>query len=252
MMFPGFETDEKNGETPLVSGLFVDLGMHLEKEETVVRAVREMQKRNPDFKPPFLVMDLAAPEDVTITGEASYPPPDADDSLVSEDYELNKCVKLLVPCSQVVDLSKLGGLAGSNQVVKCNQMIPVYRWFQAANLLLHQHDKPGRLIPFPLDHDKGTTYHMLPVNQSEFKLYQELLDFGTTNQGVEEGFATSARISYEILGKRGIKEISAEEVDKLIAHVMVGHNDGTCQGLLLHRAGREDLEDLKTSHFIYY
>ena len=107
-------------------------------------------------------------------------------------------------------------------------------------------------MPFPLDHDKGTTYHMLPVTPPEFELYQQMLEFGNTNEGIVKGFETAARFSYELLLKRGIKEISAQEVDKLIAHIMVGHNNGKVSGLLLHRAGKSDVEDLRTSHFVYY
>ena len=79
-MFPTFETDEKNGEKPLISGLFVDLGQTLEKEETVIKALRQIQKTNESFRPPFIVMDLAPPEEVGISGEAAYPDADADDS----------------------------------------------------------------------------------------------------------------------------------------------------------------------------
>ena len=250
-----FQTDEKNARgEPLIEGLYVDVGKEYEKEEPITRAIRGMQDRDPNFKAPFLVMDLALPEDVKLSesSEAKYAGDDADDSAVSDDYELNPCVKLLVPCSQIVDLSKSSGVAGSTKVAKCNQMIPAFRWFQAANLLLHHQDLPGRVIPFPLDHDEGTTYHMLPVSRHEFGLYQQILEFGTTNQGVEKGFATAAKFSYELLAKRGITELKADQVDALLAHVMVGHNGDRCKGILLDRASRSDLEDLQESHFVFY
>jgi hypothetical protein len=247
-----FETEEATSDgKPLFSGLFLDVGAELDKESAIMKAVRKMQTTNPDFKPPFIVMDLATKEEVKIKGEASYGD-DADDTYVSEDYAMNPSVKMLVPCSQVVDLSKIGGIAGSTSIVKCNAMTPVYRWFQSANLLLHFADKTGRLVPFPLDQDDGVTYHMLPVTPAEFRLYQQVLEYGTTEQGLERGFGTSARFSYELLHKRGIENITADEVDAVLCHIMVGHMNGVCEGVLLHRASREDLEGLGTSHFIHY
>lgn len=253
-----FNTLEKipGTEEPLVTGLFVDLGAELHKEDVVIDAVKKMRNSSDDmklkFKVPYMVMDLAAPKDVQIEG-AEYPPDDADDSLVSEDYELNPNVKLLVPANQIVDISCLkSGVLGGNMMVKCNQMLPAYRWFQAANLMLNHEGLKTRVVPFPMDHDQGTTYHMLPVSPSEFELYQQMLDFGVTNEGVENGFKTAARFSYELLGNRGIKELTEEQVDKLLAHVWVGHNGGKCEGILFHRGARSDFEDLKDTHFIYY
>ena len=247
-----FQTVEETEEgAPLVSGLFMDVGAEVDKEAEITKVIRKMQALDKDFKPPFIVMDLSTAENVAIRGDASYDA-NTDDTYVSEDYEQNPSVKLLVPCSQVVDLTKIGGIAGSTKIVKCNSMVPVYRWFQAANLMLHFADKTGRLIQFPLDHEQGTTYHMLPVNPSEFQLYQQILDFGTQTEGMEKGFSASGRFAYELLRKRGISEISADQVDALIAHVMVGHMGGVTKGILLHRASREDLEELKESHFVYY
>lgn len=256
-----FNTVDKLGDenqTPLVSGIFVDLGAELYKDEAIIKAVRAFTNSNDDlkktFRPPFLVMDLAAPEDVPIEGEASYPPSDADDSLVSDDYELNPNVKLLVPAKQVVDISNIGAgtTLGANMRIKVNQMIPAYRWFQAANLLLQYEGLKTRVVPFPLDHDQGTTYHMLPVSPSEFQLSQELLDHSVNQLGLQKGFETAAKFTYELLGKRGITELNEQQVDKLLIHVMLGNNEGVCQGVLFHRAAKSDFEEVRKSHFIYY
>lgn len=253
-----FTTLEKipGTEEPLITGHFVDLGTEVYKDEAIIGAIKKFRESDEEmkkkFKVPFMVMDLAAPGDVKLEG-AEYPPEDADDSLVSEDYELNPNVKLLIPASQIVDISTLkSGTMGGNMMVKCNQMLPAYRWFQAANLLLKHEDLKTRVVPFPMDHDQGTTYHMLPVSPSEFELYQQMLDFGVKNEGLEKGFKTSARFSYQLLGNRGIKELNEQQVDSLIAHVWVGQNGGKCQGILFHRAARSDFEDLGESHFIYY
>lgn len=253
-----FTTLEKipGTEDPLITGLFVDLGAELHKEEAVIAAVKKFRDSSDDlkktFKVPFMVMDLAAPDDVKIEG-AEYPPADADDSLVSEDYELNPNVKVLVPAKQIVDISALrGGAMGGNMIVKCNQLFPAYRWFQAANLLLNHESLKTRVIPFPMDHDQGTTYHMLPVSPSEFELYQQMLEFGIQNEGLEKGFKTSAKFSYELIRNRGIKELTEEQVDRLLAHVWLGNNGGKAEGILFHRAARSDFEELKNTHFIYY
>lgn len=251
-----FKTCETNAkDEPLISGIFVDLGAELDKEAVIINSVKKMresdEKLKHTFKTPFIVMDLGAPDDVKIEGDASYPPEDADDSLVSEDYSLNPNVKLLVPATQVVDLAGISGMAGT-KTVKCNQMIPAYRWFQAANLLLAHAGLKTRVTPFPLEHDQGVTYHMLPVEPQEFQLYQQILDFGVKEQGMEKGFSTAAKFSYEILGKRGIKEMTEEQVDAALVHVMLGQNDGKCEGILFHRAARSDFEDLANTHFIYY
>lgn len=251
-----FKTLEKNGsDEPLIEGLFVDLGAELDKEKTIIGAIKKMRESSEDmknkFKTPFIVMDLAAPKDVGIEGEASYPSDDADDSLVSEDYSLNPNVKLLIPATQVVDLAGIAGLAGT-KTVKCNQMIPAYRWFQSANLLLAHAGLKTRVTPFPLEHEKGVTYHMLPVEPQEFQLYQQILEYGTREQGLEAGFATAAKFSYEILGKRGIKEMTEEQVDAALVHVVLGQNDGKCQGILFHRAARSDFEELAKTHFVFY
>ena len=69
---------------------------------------------------------------------------------------------------------------------------------------------------------------------------------------IERGFETAGKFAYELLGKRGVKEISADQIDAILAHVMVGQNDNRCSGILLHRAARSDLEELREGNFIYY
>lgn len=259
-----FHTEETrntpDGKEPLMQGLYLDFGKieGLEnKQNSLLRAVARLKEKDPHtFKPPYIVMDLAAPKDVVIRNQANvvidYP---NNTEHTSDTYGLNPVVKILVPACQVVDVSKMktSKALGGHAIVKCNSVVPVYRWFQAANLLLHyMDDKEIRLVPFPIQTENGVVYHMLPVNPQEFTLYEDILQFGVMQQGVQAGFETSGKMSYEILGRRGVKRLTAEEVDHLLTHVMLGHNKNILTGIMLHRAGKEDLEDLQGNHFIYY
>ena len=143
--------------------------------------------------------------------------------------------------------------SSSNSIVKCNAAVPVYRWFQAANLILKYRDVAGRIVPFPLDQEENqTVFHMLRVTPEEFAQYQNLLEFAGSQQSLERAFEISARFSYEILLKRGITELTAKQVDHTMTHVIL--QDGSkIHGVAIENASREDLvsENLRNNQVFY-
>jgi hypothetical protein len=258
-----FFTEEKNtaGES-LCSGKFIDFGslpfdedniddLNI-RQKTLVDAVRSF---GTDYKAPYIVMDLATIDDIKLVVEnEEYKDTSVDKKLTPEAKE-NPALKFLISCRDIVDLTSISAEnMGGMSVVKCNPSVPVYRWFQAANLMLGFCDQLGRVVPFPMNQDNGmTTYHFLRVNPREYMEYQKLLNFCVQQHGVEEGFNVSSKYSYECLSARGIKNITHAEVDKTLTHVML-MKDSKMRGVLLHNAGREELdtEELKKKHFIYY
>jgi hypothetical protein len=153
-------------------------------------------------------------------------------------------LRMLIPASFVVDLGSISSdRVGGMSVVKCNAALPVYRWFLAANLLLEHHGELGRVVPFPMDQpaadadDEGiaqpamTIFQFMRVTQTEHAEYKKLLDFAISTEGLERGFVTAARFSYEILRKRigqgsapvGSAPVALEhaEVDRAITRVIL-------------------------------
>ena len=240
-----FESEEKNPEgNPLVTGALLDFADFDEDTEKFQLAmVKEMQKIA-GAKPPYMIVYLAMPEDIKLIMDPPLGP--------AKEGVFNPVLKLMLPASQIVDLSAISN--PGNSVVKTNPCLPIFRWFQAANLLLAHMGQKGRVIPFPLDQEEGeTVFHMLRVTPQEFVKYDEILKFATTNQGVDEGFLTASRFSYEVLKMRGTKELTANMVDTSITHVMLNSN-ASMRGVMLYNADRETLSDpeFEKSHFIYY
>jgi hypothetical protein len=258
-----FFTEEKNtaGE-PLCSGKFIDFGVFPLEEDNIndlnirqKKLVEAVRSFGTNYKPPYIVMDLATVDDIKLVVENEKYKDDFKEKKLTEEAKKNPALKFLISASEIVDLSSISDEnMGGMSVVKCNPSIPVYRWFQAANLMLGFCDQLGRVVPFPMDQDNGmTTYHFLRVNPREYMEYQKLLEFCVAKHGVEEGFNISSKYSYECLSARGIKKITHDEVDKTLTHVML-MKDSKMRGVLLHNAGREELdtEEIKKKHFIYY
>lgn len=259
-----FETLEKTAAgDALAYGEFIDFGA-MEYDENCTETVSARQralldaiqllKKEGNFNPPYIVMDLAALEHISLEVEGKAYEEEGE-KVLSEEAKANPALKLLMPANLICDLKSISadGLGGMS-VVKCNPAVPVYRWFQAANLMLAFCDQKGRVIPFPLDQDDGmTTYQMLRVNPREYVEYERVLDYSVKQRGVEEGFNLASKFSYEILSNRGIEKMTHEQVDKTLTHVML-HSNGRLRGVLLHNAGRDeiDCEELRKNHFVYY
>lgn len=218
-----FHSEEKNEDgKPLLSGFLLDLDewdeddLEETRAEEIKKAVRAVAQKNPDFKEPYIILDLAERDEIKLF--------DVEGGEIAPSGKAGKKVlRVAVSAWSIVDLRNISN--PGNSVVKANASIPVYRWFQAANLLLKHTDLPGRLIPFPLDQEQGeTVYHMLRVTPAEFENYQQILEFATTQLPLEGAFETSARFSYEVLKNRGITELTAKQVDYTLSHVILMRN----------------------------
>lgn len=207
-----FETKERDSSDkhPLCSGVLVESG----ETDDIIAAVRKRNIPVGSFPAPYLMLDLCMPKDIEFT-EGEQPKGD-------------EMLKLVMPCSFIADLVGVSNdsILGMS-VVKCNAAVPVYHWFTAANLLLKFYGQQGRVMPFPMDQEANdeqeamTIYHMLRVTPHEYGEYTKLLAYGMSCEGIQKGFLTSARFSYEVLRKRGVTELTAKEVDGLITHVML-------------------------------
>lgn len=259
-----FFTDEKTpkGE-PLALGQFIDFGT-LEYVEDCLEDLSPRQKKlietiqilkdEGNFNPPYVVLDLATIENISLNvDEKKYE--ESGGKKLTEEAQKNPALKLLMPANMICDLKSISAdEMGGMSVVKCNPAVPVYRWFQCANLMLAYCDQKGRLVPFPLDQEDGmTTYQMLRVDPREYVEYERVLQYSIGQRGLEEGFNLASKFSYEILSNRGIKNMTHEEVDNTLTHVML-QADAQLRGVLIHNAGRDELdtEFLRNSRFIYY
>lgn len=248
---------------PLAYGKMVDFGL-LPLEEDCLEDLDARQKelikqidalnKEGNFSPPYMVIDMAHQDDIglIVDGEKYVDKPEG--KVLTPDAVSNPAVKILLPANSICDLSGIASdQHGGMSVVKCNPSVPVYRWFQAANLMLSYCDQIGRIIPFPMEQDdKQITYHMLRVDPREYMEYQKLLNFCIQQHGVELGFNTAAKYAYEVLSNRGYKELTAAQVDKFISHVML--NKGEMKGVLVLNAGRSeiDTEEMRNKRSIYY
>lgn len=258
-----FTSEEKtpSGE-PLAYGKFLDFGLLPYEEDTtdetsarqreLLRVLQQMKKGD-NFNPPYVVMDLATINDISLQVEGKAYEDSPEGKVLSKTALENPALKLLMPANLICDLKSISAdHLGGMSVIKCNPAVPIYRWFQAANMMLKYCDQKGRVIPFPMDQDDGTTFQMLRVDPREYLEYCNVLDHCVKQKGLEEGFATAAKFSYEVLSTRGINKMTHEQVDKTLTHVMLQEN-GRLHGILLHNAGREELatEEL-TRHCVYY
>ena len=195
-------SEEKN-ETgkPLLSGLLLNLAEWSEDDledtrvEQIKRAIRNLASKHKTYKEPYMSMDLIERNNIKLFDLEG-------EELIADNKNL---VRVVVSAWDIVNLDHIAN--PGNSVVRANTAIPIYRWFQAANLLLKNANIIGRLIPFPLDQEKDeVVFHMLRTTPDEFTMYQRVLEFATTQEPLEKAFATSARYSYEILRQRGISE----------------------------------------------
>jgi hypothetical protein len=172
------------------------------------------------FPAPYLLMDLCDAKDIGLQPAGSQPAgsqPTGPQPTGPQPTgpQPTGMLRMLIPASFIVELGSISSdRIGGMSVVKCNAALPVYRWFLAANLLLEHHGELGRVVPFPMDQpacdadDEGdaqpamTIFQFFRVTQTEHAEYKKLLDFALSTEGLERGFATAARFSYEILRKR--------------------------------------------------
>jgi hypothetical protein len=232
-----FETRVKtdNGQS-LASGLFVDFNEVVDKESLILRCLKDLQLHGP-----FIIMDLAPMRDL----EANINGVDWSDSMETLEEKLDKkppCARIVLPVSQIIDLKNINPPIGSS-IIRCNASVPIYAWFQAANLLLMK--QPGRLIPFPMEQENGDiTYQSMRVTQTEFLAYQDLLEHCVTQDGPEQGFMIAAKYAYQILLNRGITDLTYKQVGSMITDIVIMGNS-VMRGLLIANSNTEDFEDIR-------
>lgn len=244
--------DRDSAGGALLRGTFVNL----EAEPDVCLALtREVRKRSPLFCAPFLLIDLCDAEDLcidfteteteatenakSISGgnirelEVQTTAKGEDENLTSEERPPPAklppgMLRVLVPANKIVDLKsisndRIGGLS----VIRANAAVPVYRWFLAANILLEHEQQLGRVVPVPIDQPavegqpSMTTFQVLRTTREEHAEYRKLLDYSVLTLGIERGFETAARFSYEILRKRGVTQLTHEQVDQILTRVVL-------------------------------
>ena len=235
------------GEEALLSGYLLDFEkidedvLDEQRQKTLLKLIQNVRKER-KFEPPFMIMDLVERKDIELFKK------DTQEKIESDSTE---ALKILMSAWDIVNLDNLS--SSSNSIVKCNAAVPIYRWFQAANLILKFRDVKGRIIPFPLDQEENrTVFHMLRVTPEEFSQYQDILEFARTQQSLEVAFETSARFSYEILFRRGIKELTADQVDHTMTHVIL-RDKSSLFGVAIENAKREDLvSDFLSNNQIFY
>jgi hypothetical protein len=261
--FRGFESEERDSAGgPLAHGLLADCSRATSaaraddggdvgelQNALVASAIRRRRadKALSAFPAPYLLMDLCDAKDIGLqpaggpAGGPAGPQPAGPQPAGSQPAgpQPSGMLRMLIPASFVVDLGSISSdRVGGMSVVKCNAALPVYRWFLAANLLLEHHGELGRVVPFPMDQpaadadDEGiaqpamTIFQFMRVTQTEHAEYKKLLDFAISTEGLERGFVTAARFSYEILRKRtgqGSAPVALEhaEVDRAITRVIL-------------------------------
>lgn len=240
---PKFETKvmQENTDNTLAAGLVVDFSKFEEddtdaKQAVVLRALSDLKITDR----PCMVIDLAAVRDLELVV-------DGKDVEETEEEKANTqpcCARIVIPASQIVDI-KLVQPAHGASIIRCNGCIPTFRWFQAANLLLHERKTPGRLIPFPLEQENGTTtYQAIRVSAEEFRKYQELLTHCVEQDGVEKGFFIAAKFAYQVLSDRGCSEITYKQVGNMVTDIVI-MGKSFMRGVLILNSKPEDFDDFK-------
>lgn len=253
-VFTPFETTDKaiHSETqPLASGLIIDFAQFPEydteaRQNSILTGLSKLGLT----QRPCMILDLAPVDalNLLVDGkpyEPVAPPPKSGDDSEDEDTKkkLPPMARIVLTADSLVDLTNLRPVAGSS-IIRANGAVPSYRWFQAANLLLHGKDEFGRVIPFPLEQENGdTTYQAMRVNPDEFRQYQGLLKHAVDQDGLEQGFFIAAKFAYQVLLDRGHSEISHKQVGKFVTDIAV-MGDSSMKGVLILNSGGDDFEDI--------
>lgn len=234
---PAFITKDKmenSEDIPLASGVILNFDDFNEYDvEAKQSSILTALSRAKLTERPCMILDLANVNDL---------------GLIVDDKEYkqleNKIARIVLPISQIVDISNIKPPAGSS-TIRANGSIPTYRWFQAANLLLHDKDQFGRIIPFPLEQKNGDiTYQAIRVSPDEFRKYQDVLKYAVEQDGLHQGFAVAAKFAYEILLERGYKELTFEQVGSCITDIII-MGKSKMNGVLILNSEDTDFEDIK-------
>lgn len=251
-MFTQFETKERTTEsddTPLASGLILDLSQFPtydteSRQNGILTGLSRMDLK----QRPVMILDLAPVDALGLLVDGKPYEPPAPKHVDEEDEDAKKgrppLARIAITADSIVDLTNLRPRVGSS-VIRANGSVPSYRWFQAANLLLHNKNEFGRIVPFPMEQENGNvTYQAMRVSPEEFKKYQELLAHAVGQDGPEKGFYIAAKFAYQILLDRGHSEITFKEVGKFITDIII-MGKSNMKGVLLLNATGEDFHDIE-------
>ena len=231
---------------PLASGLLIDFAQYDEfdqdgRQQGLLKALRELNIK----ERPVMIIDLATKRDLTLVLDGKDWIETEEEKKVSQP----PCMRIAIPVDQIVDLNGVKPKMGSS-IMRCNGCIPIPQWFLAANLKLQHECKNGRLIPFPLEQESGdVTYQAMRVNPAEFLEYQKLLSYTVNKDGPKKGFFIAAKFAYEVLTRKGYKEITYKEVGRHITDIII-RGDSCMKGVLIENSVLEDYEDIERN-FLY-
>lgn len=247
--------DPAGNEIPLLLGAFVDFAdIETEnidavevRQNTAIKALKDLGLTDK----PMMAFDIAPLPALELShkGERMEFP---EDQASSKNY-----AKVIVPCSQIVDIKNLKPVAGES-AVRCNPAFPTYRWFQAINAILSYENKTqGRVVPFPLQVDDGENgtpeliYHAMRVNKQEYEAYQKLLMEACRADGVEMGFYHAAKFAYEIIHKRGHKHVTQKEIGEAVTKItMMGRPQ--IKAVIVANATHDDFQGkIRTGHYVF-
>mgnify|MGYP001607407975 CR=1 FL=1 len=248
--FPVFSTQvmsQTKASHSMAAGILVDFDAYGEddaesKQQALLKAMSDLGMK----ERPCMIIDLAPMRslELVINGEEWIEP----EILTKNDTP--PCARIVIPVSQIVDLTNVHPTLGSS-IIRCNGCIPTYRWFQAANLALHERKEHMRLIPFPMEQKNGDiTYQAMRVVPNEFRRYQDILDLAVTQDGVATGFMVAAKYAYQVLADRGHNEVTYAQVGHMVTDIVLMGNS-LMRGVLIANSTEEDFEDIKRVG-IYY
>jgi hypothetical protein len=243
--------DPEGNEIPLLEGSFIDyneidsddLDALDVRQNTTIKALKDTGLTDK----PMMAFDIAPPNALKMSHEGKE---------LTFKEEKGKYAKVIVPCSQIVDITNLKPKMGES-AIRCNPAFPQYRWFQAINAILsYQNNTEGRVVPFPLktEDENGKEemiYHAMRVNKVEYEAYQKLLIHSCQNDGTEMGFYHAAKFAYEILHKRGFTELTSKDVGDAVTKItMMGRPQ--IKAVVVYGATHEDFQGkIRTGHFVY-
>ena len=192
---------------------------------------------------PYIAMDLSYAEALNLAK-------DDGTLIVDADKKNRKAIKICMQAKDIADITHFA--TKGNSRVYVHREVPVYRWFHAINIQLRDKNIALRAMPFPIENTMSETshqgtifYQILPVTVQEYNLYEQVLHANLHNGGnlvdPEEAFALTAKMSYQILSNRGIKEMTHEQVDSYLVHVLIS-KQSSMHGVFIHEWNDEDFE----------
>lgn len=239
-----YSTHQNNHGMPLLAGSLVDLtsipGDSSYKMKRLSKVCNERGMKTPIYcltigKAPDLALMINAEKkpytSVPVAGRESQP------------------LMVALEASRICDLTHMTDKG--NGRVHCHRELPVYAWFHAANLQLKDAGSELRVVPFPIENNdpelnEKVIYQMLPVLKSEYQLYQEVYHNAIQSAGssvvLDQIFEDTAKISYEILRRRGVEKLTYENVDQYVLNIMLS-KETYIEGVLIDNWDTEDFGD---------